>query len=82
MPNDNTATANATAQKRPSSADRRSSGNTNPDMNLTGIGNYLFQRTIGQGNFAKVKLAKHKLTGQEVLIYIRFCHICQPYYCT
>jgi MAP/microtubule affinity-regulating kinase len=68
MPNDNGATANA-GQKRPTSADRRNSGSANPDMNLTGIGNYLFQRTIGQGNFAKVKLAKHKLTSQEVPVF-------------
>lgn len=38
----------------------------NPDLNLPGIGNYIFERTVGQGNFAKVKLAKHKLTAQEV----------------
>lgn len=29
-------------------------------------GNYTFVKTVGEGNFAKVKLAKHKVTGQEV----------------
>lgn len=39
---------------------------TNPDYSLQGIGNYTFVKTLGEGNFAKVKLAKHKLTNQEV----------------
>uniref|UniRef100_A0A663F478 Uncharacterized protein n=1 Tax=Aquila chrysaetos chrysaetos TaxID=223781 RepID=A0A663F478_AQUCH len=30
------------------------------------IGNYRLLRTIGKGNFAKVKLARHVLTGKEV----------------
>lgn len=38
----------------------------NPDANLLSVGNYNFGKTLGEGNFAKVKLAKHKLTGQEV----------------
>ncbi len=38
----------------------------NPDILLPGIGNYVFQKTVGEGNFAKVKLAHHKLTGAEV----------------
>jgi MAP/microtubule affinity-regulating kinase len=38
----------------------------NPDANLTSIGNYIFQKTLGEGNFAKVKLARHKITNQEV----------------
>ncbi|KAI3643687.1 hypothetical protein MP228_009851 [Amoeboaphelidium protococcarum] len=42
----------------------------NPDANLTSIGNYSFIKTLGEGNFAKVKLAKHKITGQEVAIKI------------
>ncbi|KAJ3351668.1 Serine/threonine-protein kinase par-1 [Allomyces javanicus] len=43
---------------------------TNPDFQLPGIGNYAFVKTLGEGNFAKVKLAKHKMTGQEVAIKI------------
>jgi MAP/microtubule affinity-regulating kinase len=39
----------------------------NPDANLASIGNYNFVKTLGEGNFAKVKLAKHKITNQEVL---------------
>lgn len=31
-----------------------------------GIGNYVFVRTIGAGNFAQVKLARHKHSGHEV----------------
>ncbi|XP_052635303.1 MAP/microtubule affinity-regulating kinase 4 isoform X2 [Harpia harpyja] len=34
------------------------------------IGNYRLLRTIGKGNFAKVKLARHILTGHEVAIKI------------
>ncbi|KAJ8341352.1 hypothetical protein SKAU_G00336430 [Synaphobranchus kaupii] len=34
------------------------------------IGNYRLLRTIGKGNFAKVKLARHILTGREVAIKI------------
>ena len=30
------------------------------------IGNYRLLKTIGKGNFAKVKLARHILTGKEV----------------
>lgn len=39
---------------------------TNPDVTLPGIGNYIFQKTVGEGNFAKVKLSTHKITGAEV----------------
>lgn len=31
------------------------------------IGNYRLLKTIGKGNFAKVKLARHILTGREVI---------------
>ncbi|KHJ41282.1 hypothetical protein D918_08613 [Trichuris suis] len=34
------------------------------------IGNFRLLRTIGKGNFAKVKLAKHLPTGREVAIKI------------
>ncbi|XP_053357165.1 serine/threonine-protein kinase MARK2 isoform X8 [Clarias gariepinus] len=34
------------------------------------IGNYRLLKTIGKGNFAKVKLAKHVLTGKEVAVKI------------
>ncbi|MEE6512689.1 hypothetical protein FKM82_019843 [Ascaphus truei] len=32
------------------------------------IGNYRLLKTIGKGNFAKVKLARHVLTGKEVAV--------------
>jgi len=31
-----------------------------------GVGNYVFERTLGQGNFAVVKLARHVRTGMQV----------------
>uniref|UniRef100_A0A3B5L799 non-specific serine/threonine protein kinase n=1 Tax=Xiphophorus couchianus TaxID=32473 RepID=A0A3B5L799_9TELE len=34
------------------------------------VGNYRLLKTIGKGNFAKVKLARHILTGREVAIKI------------
>ncbi|KAK2855781.1 hypothetical protein Q5P01_004516 [Channa striata] len=34
------------------------------------VGNYRMLKTIGKGNFAKVKLARHILTGREVAIKI------------
>jgi len=39
----------------------------NPELNVTSIGNYTLIKTLGEGNFAKVKLAKHKITGAEVI---------------
>lgn len=36
------------------------------------IGCYRLLKTIGKGNFAKVKLAKHVLTGREVRIEFEF----------
>jgi MAP/microtubule affinity-regulating kinase len=57
------------SQKPSSSSKRRDKDDTsNPDIGLPGIGNYLFQKTVGEGNFAKVKLAKHKITGAEVAL--------------
>jgi MAP/microtubule affinity-regulating kinase len=61
MPSNGTATGSAKSR-----SGKKHENEANPDMGLPGIGNYVYERTIGQGNFAKVKLAKHKLTGQEV----------------
>ena len=48
------------------------------------IGKYRLIKTIGKGNFAKVKLAKHELIGKEVfLIYfviMRLGHIIPSFY--
>ncbi|KND04485.1 CAMK/CAMKL/MARK protein kinase [Spizellomyces punctatus DAOM BR117] len=62
----------STSTSKPnSSRSRRDKDDTNnPDLNLQSIGNYVFQKTVGEGNFAKVKLAKHKLTGVEVAIKV------------
>ena len=52
---------------KPASRTRRDKDDTNnPDIALSSVGNYVFQKTVGEGNFAKVKLAKHKLTNAEV----------------
>ena len=37
------------------------------------MGKYKLLKTIGKGNFAKVKLAKHMPTGQEVIYYMFIC---------
>uniref|UniRef100_A0A6I8Q0M1 non-specific serine/threonine protein kinase n=1 Tax=Xenopus tropicalis TaxID=8364 RepID=A0A6I8Q0M1_XENTR len=37
------------------------------------IGNYRLLKTIGKGNFAKVKLARHILTGREVWCFSQIC---------
>lgn len=39
------------------------------------IGNYRLLKTIGKGNFAKVKLAQHVLTGREVRDFICFINL-------
>uniref|UniRef100_A0A3Q4HVR5 non-specific serine/threonine protein kinase n=1 Tax=Neolamprologus brichardi TaxID=32507 RepID=A0A3Q4HVR5_NEOBR len=39
------------------------------------IGNYRLLKTIGKGNFAKVKLARHVLTGREVRQVFNLCFI-------
>lgn len=38
------------------------------------VGNYRLSKTIGKGNFAKVKLARHTLTGREVSEHIAVGH--------
>ncbi|KAJ3122404.1 MAP/microtubule affinity-regulating kinase 3 [Nowakowskiella sp. JEL0407] len=61
----------STTQKPSSSRTRRDKDDTgNPDLNIAAIGNYVFQKTVGEGNFAKVKLASHKLTGAEVAVKV------------
>jgi MAP/microtubule affinity-regulating kinase len=61
--------------KSSSSRTRRDKDDTNnPDILLPGIGNYVFQKTVGEGNFAKVKLAHHKLTGAEVTKVYAGCY--------
>lgn len=62
----------STSKGRSASGRNKHDNDANPDLSLPGIGNYVFDRTVGQGNFAKVKLAKHKLTGQEVSSLLKY----------
>lgn len=39
-----------------------------PSRDEPHIGKYKLIKTIGKGNFAKVKLAKHIPTGHEVMV--------------
>ncbi|XP_058652632.1 MAP/microtubule affinity-regulating kinase 3a isoform X1 [Onychostoma macrolepis] len=52
-----------------SSGRNRNSGSGLDDVHPL-VGNYRLLKTIGKGNFAKVKLARHILTGSEVAIKI------------
>ncbi|KAK2145177.1 hypothetical protein LSH36_697g03142 [Paralvinella palmiformis] len=51
-------------------ANPRISSSRNRGTDEPHIGKYRLIKTIGKGNFAKVKLAKHVLTGKEVAIKI------------
>ncbi|MCI4376478.1 hypothetical protein PGIGA_G00188950 [Pangasianodon gigas] len=48
----------------------RNSGNSGSEDQNPHIGNYRLLKTIGKGNFAKVKLGRHILTGREVAVKI------------
>ncbi|KAF5895635.1 serine/threonine-protein kinase MARK1-like isoform X2, partial [Clarias magur] len=48
----------------------RNSLSSSADDQLPHVGNYRLLKTIGKGNFAKVKLARHVLTGREVAVKI------------
>ncbi|XP_076830632.1 MAP/microtubule affinity-regulating kinase 3a isoform X4 [Brachyhypopomus gauderio] len=54
---------------RPSGRNRNSAGSGSEEQHPH-VGNYRLLKTIGKGNFAKVKLARHILTGREVAIKI------------
>ncbi|XP_071368490.1 MAP/microtubule affinity-regulating kinase 3a isoform X11 [Centroberyx affinis] len=51
----------------------RSSGADEPQQ--PHVGNYRLLKTIGKGNFAKVKLARHILTGRELFREVRIMKI-------
>ncbi|KAK2862783.1 hypothetical protein Q5P01_002316 [Channa striata] len=55
---------------RPSMSKCRNSLPTTTSDDQPHIGNYRLLKTIGKGNFAKVKLARHVLTGKEVAVKI------------
>ncbi|XP_040887240.1 serine/threonine-protein kinase MARK2 isoform X10 [Toxotes jaculatrix] len=67
---------NSTGQESKSSSGRssmprcRNSVATTTSDDQPHIGNYRLLKTIGKGNFAKVKLARHVLTGKEVAVKI------------
>ena len=66
-----------TSQTLPAPVSSLSSAHTGAISTLPGVpyeephvGKYRLLKTIGKGNFAKVKLARHVLTGVEVAIKI------------
>ncbi|CAF0849941.1 unnamed protein product [Adineta ricciae] len=67
--NNNSITASAPVTSN-STSSRFTSSKMRSDPNEPHIGKYRFSKTIGKGNFAKVKLAKHIPTGREVAIKI------------
>lgn len=44
----------------------KSAAATKPKAVLQSIGHYDLEKNIGEGNFAKVRLAKHTISGQQV----------------
>uniref|UniRef100_A0AAR2LPI4 non-specific serine/threonine protein kinase n=1 Tax=Pygocentrus nattereri TaxID=42514 RepID=A0AAR2LPI4_PYGNA len=55
-----------TSRSARSSGRNRNSGSSGSEEQHPHVGNYRLLKTIGKGNFAKVKLARHILTGREV----------------
>lgn len=64
--------AAATASERPKSAAAPTPPATSPKPKgvINTIGHYEMDKNIGEGNFAKVRLARHSITGQQVAIKI------------
>ncbi|CAF0793378.1 unnamed protein product [Adineta steineri] len=60
----------STSATSTSTSSRLTSNKMRSDPNEPHIGKYRFSKTIGKGNFAKVKLARHLPTGREVAIKI------------
>jgi MAP/microtubule affinity-regulating kinase len=67
--NNNNNTTSLTGPTTSSSSSRLQSSKMR-DPNEPHIGKYRFSKTIGKGNFAKVKLARHIPTSREVAIKI------------
>ena len=66
-----------TKRMRDSPPRRRESaeeGGSGPTHTASRIGNYVLDKTLGEGAFAKVKLATHHLTGERVAIKIIYKH--------
>ena len=78
------ATSRHARSSRPSSVESSSapsshrsgskSSSSRPPGEEVQVGKYHLIKTIGKGNFAKVKLAKHLPTGQEVCVEV--CGVC------
>ncbi|XP_062852190.1 MAP/microtubule affinity-regulating kinase 3a isoform X2 [Trichomycterus rosablanca] len=62
--------ADGTSRSARSSGRNRNSGSSGSEEVHPHVGNYRLLKTIGKGNFAKVKLARHILTGREVAVKI------------
>lgn len=60
--------------KQPQTGSQRINSNANelPNAGRTGqrIGQYSVKKTLGEGSFGKVKLAVHRISGQEVALKI------------
>ncbi|KAL3046567.1 hypothetical protein OYC64_004535 [Pagothenia borchgrevinki] len=67
---ENTAGQETKSSSRSSMPRCRNSVATTTTDDQPHIGNYRLLKTIGKGNFAKVKLARHVLTGKEVAVKI------------
>ncbi|XP_047429102.1 serine/threonine-protein kinase MARK2 isoform X12 [Mugil cephalus] len=67
---DNTPGQESKSSGRSSMSRCRNSVATTTSEEQPHIGNYRLLKTIGKGNFAKVKLARHVLTGKEVAVKI------------
>ena len=59
-----------TPARPPRSTHAKRAEELDKETGLNGVGNYEFIKTLGEGNFAKVKLARHAPTGLEVAIKI------------
>ncbi|XP_061769647.1 serine/threonine-protein kinase MARK2 isoform X10 [Nerophis ophidion] len=67
---ENSAGQDSKVSGRSSMSRCRNSISTTTSDDQPHIGNYRLLKTIGKGNFAKVKLARHVLTGKEVAVKI------------
>lgn len=71
----NSGTFNSTRKKKERKERKRKGPKNMGDQSqqqqrLDSIGDYVFERTVGQGQFGKVKLATHKPTGVRVAIKV------------
>ncbi|KAG9275272.1 MAP/microtubule affinity-regulating kinase 3 isoform X2 [Astyanax mexicanus] len=64
-----------TSRSARSSGRNRNSGSSGSEEQHPHVGNYRLLKTIGKGNFAKVKLARHILTGRELFREVRIMKI-------